>query len=337
MFRLTFRLSKKFYLMATLRAIVNAFKSLIAVYGLGLIIIALTNKDFLIAMYYAMGIAVAEMLIRFFEITFETSTLVMHFDMVVKIKQHIADKLMKVEFNYLENPKYLTAADQARFAVDNYQDVHSFLFSVMFILEQFFTIASLLTLIVIFKPIIIIIIVFSAAVHFWVSKVSQVKQKDLYKELGPVNRKLTYYEKAVQDPRYQKDYRIYPLGDLIYKRYSKFLDETCDYLIYFNKVTGRFQTYFSFLNFAQVILIYLIIGTSAVLNGTGVAEYVILTASALRVSTAIDIFIQRISQARNSTIRLSPVFQVLDMEDAITLSSKGVICQPFESLTFKNV
>lgn len=337
LFKLSFSLSKKFYLFSALRAITNALKSLVGVYGLSLLISALTGGDFIIALYYAGGILGAEVLLRLAEIVFQTQIELVRTDMINKLKIHIADKLMHVEFRYLEDPKYLTSADKAKFAVDNFQALHNFLDNMIDLINQFFIICSLGTIIVMFKPIVLLAVAGSLIIHFIVSKFASQKQIAFYEELGPVNRKFGYFARVAEDVKYQKDFRIYPLGELTYKKYDQFLDQTCQYMVDFYKIIAKFQIYYIIITLLQILAIYLIVGISSITEALGVATYILLTASTLRATNAIDNFASRIIQIRRNVQMLKPVFEVLDMEDSITFSEDGFFCEPLQSIRFDHV
>ncbi len=337
LFRLTFKLSKKFYVLALIRAIIQTIKTLVGVYSLSLIVKSLINGDINTAMYYAAAIVGIEVLVRFLEITLQTHSEIALFEILAKLKIHISSKLMSVEFKYLEDSKYLETVDKAKAAVTIFNSHQEFLTCIEEILHQFLTLCSLLTLIIIFKPIVIIVILIGTAIRFYLTGLASKKQNKLYEELGPVNRKLSYFDTAVQDERYQKDYRLYPLGNMIYNKFNKFLDETCNYLVYFYKVLGNNQIYFSIVNSIQVVIIYLILGPSSITDGLGVATYILLTASAFSVANAINVFVERFSELRRHTITLKPVLEIINMKDAINSSSGGLNCEPLESLRFKNV
>lgn len=314
-----------------------AMKTLVAVYGLSMIITGLLSGDINLAIQYAAIIVGFEVILRFLEITLDARIEIQHDQLEYKVKTHIAQKLMNVEYKYLEQPEYLDSADKARFAIDNFQALNSFLRESIELITQFVTVCSLITLIVFFNPIILILIAIGVAAHFIASQKASKKQVALYKELGPVNRKFNYYSNVIRDSRYQKDFRIYPLRDLLYNRFSEFLDVTCQYIIYFHDYLGRFQNYYMIINYIQIVLIYSFVAYISITQSLGVGAYVLLTASAMRVATAIDGFAARFIQIRRNILLLQPVFEVLEMDDGITVSSEGMECEPLQSLEFKNV
>lgn len=335
--KLTFKLSKKFYILSLINAIVVSMKTIVGVYGLSLIITSLVNNDMQVAFIYAGIIVSAEVLLRFFEITLTTYTEIAHDKLEHKVKAYMVDKLMNVEYKYLEKPEYLDSVSKAKFAVDSFDALNIFLRHTIELITQFIIICSLITLILVFNPLIIVLILVGVTVHFIVGQVSSKKQQEYYKKLGPVNRRYNYYSKVATETSYQKDFRIYPLGELMNQRFNHFLDKTCNNIIDYEKTVGRFQIYYMFINYIQIVIIYGFIGYISVTQNLGVGTYILLTASAMKVSAAIDGFASRTIQLRQKVILLDSIFEVLDKKDSITKSSEGHLCEVFNKLEFRNV
>ncbi|PAT01120.1 hypothetical protein CI105_08295 [Candidatus Izimaplasma bacterium ZiA1] len=337
LFKLTFKLSKRFYVLSFINALVMASKALVGVYGLSLIITSLTKSDMNTALMYAAIIVGFEVVLRFLEITLSAYTEIAHDQLEHKVRAHMVQKVMNVEFKYLENPDYLDAVDKAKFAIDSFDALNIFLRHMIELITQFIIICSLITLIIFFNPIIIILILVGVSIHFIVGQISSKKQKEYYKEVGSTNRKYNYYSNVVTETNYQKDFRIYPLGELMNKRFNHFLDDTCQRIINYKKTIGRFQMYYMVINYMQIIAIYGFVAYIAITQDLGVGTYILLTASAMKVSSAIDGFASRLIQIRQNVILLNSVFEVLDKEDGITTSHEGVECAKFKTLEFKNV
>ncbi len=334
---LTFKLSKSFYMLSLTKALVMAGKAIVGVYGLSLIITSLVNGDMDVAFLYALGIVIVEVLLRFLDITLSTYIEISHDRLENKVRAYLVDKLMNVEFKYLEKPEYLDSVDKARFAIDGFDALNVFLRHTIDLITQFIIICSLITLILVFNKLIIVLILVGVSIHFIVGQISSKKQKEYYKKLGTTNRRYNYYSDVVTKTTYQKDFRLYPLGDLMLSRFNGFLDDTCNEIIKYKKNMGRFQVYFMIINYIQIIAIYGFVGYISITQNMGVGTYILLTASAMKVSGAIDGFASRLIQIRQNVVLLNPIFDVLDVEDDITKSQGELQCDPFETIEFKDV
>ncbi|XFA98107.1 ABC transporter ATP-binding protein [Candidatus Izemoplasma sp. B36] len=336
--KLTSKYSKGFYVYSLLRSIVLATKAFVGVYGLSLIIQGLASGSYDEAFMYICFVIVAEMIIKFFEVILLAKVNYGRSDILYKTKGNITRKAMDIEFENLENPDFLQTVNKSIFAIDNFGSLNRFLDGIIEMVGNFIILVSLITIIVLFNPIILAIIGFTILVQLLFNKKSIQMQNEIVKELGPLNRRLAYFTQVVQDPRYQKDFRLYKnTGDLIYGKMNEFLAKTNGFLVKFQTTNGKYQMYRVIVNYFQITAIYLLVGYMSVTQNLGIASYVLLTASAIRVATAINEFARSIFTIRESIQRLKPTLEILGKEDSQTIYQSGDICEPFKSLRFDNV
>lgn len=337
LFALTFKLSKRFYLFSFTKALSMAAKAVVGVYGLSLIITKLAEGDLRLSLLYAGAIVIIEVIIRFLELTLTTFTEIENDKVQNAVKILIAEKLMKVEFKYLEDPEYLDSADKAKYAIEDFDALNVVMKNSVDLFTQFITICSLLTLIILFNPIILAIIFVSVSIHFMTSRIAAKKQTEMYQNLGPISRRNRYFSGVINDVKYQKDFRIYPLGDLVFKQFNYFLSKNCNNFVNYYKNMGKFQIAYTVINYLQIFGIYSFVAYISITQNLGIGSYILLTASAIKAASSIDLFTNRLIEMKRNIILLEPVFEVLDMEDRITLSKQGILCEPFHKLEFKNI
>ncbi|XFA99650.1 ABC transporter ATP-binding protein [Candidatus Izemoplasma sp. B36] len=337
MFLLTLKLSKKFYIFSLIKAIIMAGKAVLGVYGLALIITQLANGNIIDAMIYAAVIVVAEVILRYLELSLTTYTEIENDKVQNEVTVLISEKLMNVEYKYLEDPTYLDTSDKAKFAVEDFDALNIVMKNSVNLLTYFITICSLITVIILFNPIILIIIFISVTLHFFVSRKANKKQAIMHKNIGPISRRNRYYSGVINDVKYQKDFRMYPISKLIYESFYHYLSETKKiYKKYFNYM-GNFEMIYIVINYLQIFAIYSFVAYISITQNLGVGAYILLTASAMRVASTIDQFTNCFIDIKRNIILLKPVFEILDMEDSITISTNGLVCKSLESLEFKNV
>jgi ABC-type multidrug transport system fused ATPase/permease subunit len=335
--KITFHLSKKFYILSIFRAVVLTLKTFIGVYGLSLIVRGLVDGDYNQALLYAIIVVSIEALLRLLEITLNTYVEIQRQELLRKVKVFLSQKLMQVEFRYLEDPKYLDTADKAKFAIDNFQALHNFLDNIISMIQNFVTMITLVSVILLFNSSIILVIIVSVVLFFMISKYSSKEQVQLYNKLGPNNRRFGYFNDAVTNVRFQKDYLMYPLRPMIFKKFNKFLDETCDYMVGFYKVISKYQTMYRILTATQITIIYGLIGYFSIINNYGVSNYIFLTAAAMQASTSINMFASRFVRIRENTQLLAPVVEIVEMRENSLLTQGNQQCEPLKSLRFQNV
>lgn len=335
--KLTFHLSKKFYLLCFISAIVLTGSTFIGVYGLSVIIESLINGDITYSFRVAIIILSVEVILRFLDLTLETNITLERDRLKRKVKVYLANQLMQSEFRYIEDPSYLDTADKARFAIDNFSALNGFLFNVIFAIQNLVTMCSLITIIVLLNPIILSVLFVSVIIFLIISKFSAKEQIELYNKLGPNNRRFGYFLSTVTDARYQKDFYMYPLRAMMYRKLNQFLDDTCDYINHFYRVIGKYQVFYKILSSIQITFIYLLIAYTSITANLGVSHYIFLTAAAIKASSAINQFVSRFVRVRENIQLLQPLVDIMDMEQTTTTSEGKIHCEPLKSLRFDHV
>ncbi|MBN2605476.1 MAG: ABC transporter ATP-binding protein [Bacilli bacterium] len=337
LYKLTFSLSKSFYIFAILRALAQTAKAFVGVYGLKLIIDSLLKADYNQALI-SVGIVISlEIICHMLFLTFDISLINRTEYLIRRVKEHLSKKLMNTEFKYLEDPKYLDIADKSIFAIENFGALDNYLNATIELFSNFLIVLTLLSILIYFNPLILIIITIAVLFNRIILKRSSKKQIKKFDELGPINRKYTYYSRAVSDIKYAKEFAFYPLSDLIYENSITYLEETSKFMTKFYLIIAKYQSYATIVNSLQVALLYLAIGYLSISQGFGISSYVFVTTSAIKVSSSVNLFINGFVRIRENTQLLAPIIEVDSFEDAITRSNEGILAEPLHSLEFKNV
>ena len=92
------------------------------------------------------------------------------------------------------------------------------------------------------------------------SRFSSKHQVLLSQKLGPINRKFNYYQVIVSDVTSAKDFSVYPLSDLMFDKYSRFLKETNKVWINFYLKNALYRSLFVIISVIQIVAIYSLVG-----------------------------------------------------------------------------
>lgn len=140
----------------------------------------------------------------------------------------MSEKVMNLEYSYLENPTYLDLKERAVFAINN-QSAISQLVSIVFqTLTQLLTMTGLLAILATLGPVLIVVLVVGTLLMLWIySGVSKV-QMEVMQEIIPINRRYGYYLNLGIDKGAQKDIRLYDMSGMITGRTMEFAGDTCD-------------------------------------------------------------------------------------------------------------
>lgn len=140
----------------------------------------------------------------------------------------MSEKVMNLEYSYLENPTYLDLKERAVFAINNQGAISQMVTVVFQTLSQALTMAGLLAILATLGPVLILILIVGTLLMLWIySGVSKMQMK-VMQEIVPINRRYGYYMDMATDKVTQKDIRLYKMSDMITGRIMQFSKDTCD-------------------------------------------------------------------------------------------------------------
>ena len=151
----------------------------------------------------------------------------------------MAEKVMNLEYSYLENPTYLDLKERAVFAINNQGAISQMVTVVFQTLSQALTMAGLITILATLGPVLILVLIVGTLLMLWIySSVSKIQMK-VMQEIVPINRRYGYYMDTATDKVTQKDIRLYNMSDMITGRIMQFSKDTCDEFDKMQVKTGK--------------------------------------------------------------------------------------------------
>lgn len=140
----------------------------------------------------------------------------------------MSEKIMNLEYSYLENPKYLDLKERAVFAVQNQGSISNMIYAVSETLSMSLTIAGLVVILATLGPVLILVIVCGIVLMLLIYKSVSKYQMKVMQEIIPINRRFGYYMNLGESKEVQKDIRLYNMEKMITDRVMDFSNETCD-------------------------------------------------------------------------------------------------------------
>ena len=141
----------------------------------------------------------------------------------------MSEKIMNLEYSYLENPTYLDLKERAVFAINNQDAIANCIKIMADVLSMGLTLTGLLAILMTLGPVLIVVLVIGIVMVLYIySRVSK-EQMELMQEIVPINRRFSYYcfDLAFSKDA-QKDIRLYNMEKMITDRMLKFSSDTCD-------------------------------------------------------------------------------------------------------------
>lgn len=140
----------------------------------------------------------------------------------------MSEKIMNLEYSYLENPTYLDLKERAVFAISNQNAIANLIYFIAELLSNVMTLVGLITILITLGPVLMIVLAISIVLVLLIySRVSKV-QMDVMQEVIPVNRRFGYYFNLGIGKEAQKDIRLYGMEPMVTQRIVKFSNDTCD-------------------------------------------------------------------------------------------------------------
>ncbi len=151
----------------------------------------------------------------------------------------LSEKIMNLEYSYLENPAYLDLKERAVFAIQNQNAIANAVSATFDVIGQGLTMAGMLVILATLGPILILVLIVAILINLWIYSGISKYQMWIMQEVVPINRKYGYYLSLATEKEVQKDVRLYGMSDMITNRIMEFSGDTCDMFEQMHKKTGK--------------------------------------------------------------------------------------------------
>lgn len=221
MYRLIWKIDKKYILLFPVNIIINAVSPLILVIIPKLIIDEITNERRFIVMLSLVGILIASNLVlRFIHVIYETYHTKKSDDIKNELYLMLQEKAMKMDFEYLENPKILDSLQKANEIISpskaGYMDFRAIIYSFNSIVSNLLTISGFIVIISSLSWILFLAIFIVVLINFFLNSYVKNKEYEVWKlGLIPITRKLGYLQDVSTNNAYAKEIRINNLSTWI--------------------------------------------------------------------------------------------------------------------------
>lgn len=226
-----------------------------------------------------------------------------------KMNLEMAEKIMKVEFSYLENPYYLDLKERAVFACINQQPMARLINSLALLLKNAFTIIGLGAIMFSLSWILVIILVITIVIGLFMYFSFMKYQVDFFQQIIPVNRKYGYYAGLCFNDKLQKDVRLYNMNKMMTDRVRKYSLEINDWFCGYYEKQGRFMGVNGMINDLQAAIAYGYVGLRVISDALG--SKISLGSFTMYVSAAIS-FAKETSDFGINVVTMTQMLKYLD-------------------------
>lgn len=250
----------------------------------------------------------------------------------------LAKKAMDLSYENIENPHTIDLKEKANAAI-RMGSIHNFLWCLREIITSLSTMLATALIIINFSP---YLVAFSIGISLLII-VTSIKESAFTRkfdlEIVDVNRRFSYYFSLIGGPHYQKEIRVYELGDLINAKVKNYLDKM---LNQFNKRYAYEANMGAIKIFLETILrfisyTYVAMRTLSASYGPQITfgEFSLIISANENFMKAFQAMFTETGDFILSLANLLPLYDFMNLEsdDKRKLKKAG----DFESLEFRNV
>ena len=341
-FSLAFHISPSYFVFLIISTLVNSGQILINVILPKFLIDELIgDKNPTRLIYLGLSIVAANL---FFALLSNTTKRIMDVKNIYvrdKMSQAMANKIMNVEYSYLENPYYLDLKERAVFALNSQSSMEQLINNVALFLKSFVTVAGLAALMITLSWILVVLLVLVVAISIFIYKFFMNYQMNFFQEIIPVNRKYGYYVGIGFNDKPQKDIRLFGMNKMLTDRVTMYNEEINTWFSAYYKKQGFFLGLYGVMNDLQAALAYGYVALRVLTNTLG--PRIGLGSFTMYVNAAIN-FSRSTTELGNSLIDIVQTLGYLDpFMEFMSLPNEGkaggnvIFNGNIDSIEFRNV
>lgn len=152
--------------------------------------------------------------------------------------EKLGERIMNLEYSYLENTYYLDLKERAIFAVQNQSAIVAIITLIANTVQGVITLAGLMVILFTLGPVLMTAIAIGVVLMILIVKAASGTMVALMHRIIPINRIFGYYAGVAADKPAQKDLRLYHMDKLVTEKIRQSNETTCDEFDVANRKMG---------------------------------------------------------------------------------------------------
>lgn len=152
--------------------------------------------------------------------------------------EKLGERIMNLEYSYLENTYYLDLKERAIFAVQNQSAIVAIITLIANTVQGVITLAGLMVILFTLGPVLMTAIAIGIVLMILIVKAASGTMVALMNRIIPINRIFGYYAGVAADKPAQKDLRLYHMDKLVTEKIRQSNETTCDEFDVANRKMG---------------------------------------------------------------------------------------------------
>lgn len=253
----------------------------------------------------------------------------------------MSEKIMNLEYSYLENPTYLDLKERAVFAIQNQNAIANMIRMVTDVFSKGLTLVGLLSILITLGPVLIVALVVGIVLMLLIYSRISKEQADLMQEIVPINRRFGYYLNLSTEKEVQKDIRLYDMEEMITDRIVEYANNTCDYFEKIQIKMGKALGQMSAVSEGVAAISYGYVGIRTLTTTFGpllsLGELTMYVSAAINFSTMVSSFGEAIVNMLQFLQFLDPYMEFMSLAEETKQSGKIPFEGDVETVEFRDV
>lgn len=253
----------------------------------------------------------------------------------------MSEKIMNLEYSYLENPYYLDLKERAVFTVQNQNVISNLIIAMSELLSRGATLVGLVTILISLGPVLLIVLLIGIGLMILAYAGVSKYQTEAMQETIPINRRFGYYFNLAFDKEVQKDSRLYQMEPMVTERVVDFSNDTCDLFekmqIRFGKAMGQMAA----IGEGIAAFSYGYVGLRTLGTTLGpqlsIGALTMYVSAAINFSSMVTLFGQSVVALMQFLNWLDPYMEFMSLAEETKSTGKMLFEGDVETLEFRNV
>ena len=253
----------------------------------------------------------------------------------------MAEKIMKLEYSYLEDPYYLDLKEKAVFAVSNQNAISRLIISLADVVKYAVTLIGLVAILATLGPVLLAVLAVGIAVMLLLYRNMSKYVVMMTNEIVPINRKFGYYLDLQMEKQYQKDIRLYDMGHMITDRAAGFTEETFELFDQMYSQQGKTMGGIKVVNDFIAAFCYAYVGIRTISDVFGrrisIGDLTMYVAAAINFTDVVVHFGESLIGMMQVLAFLEPYMEFMALKEETAQSGKEPFTGPVETVEFSHV
>ncbi|HOD93718.1 MAG TPA: ABC transporter ATP-binding protein, partial [Clostridia bacterium] len=293
-------------------------------------------KDSSVLVIWILVIVLSNVTFTFLKKTLKRLLDVQEKDLFWQIERAFSDKIMSIEYRYLEDPYYLDLKERATFAMRNQSSLSRLINMAITFINQSVTVVGLVVLILNLSWILVISLIFTVFILIFIQARFSKYQLKFFSELIPVNRRYGYYVNLTFDKTIHKDSRLFNMTGMFTDIIVKYNIEINKWFSKFYRKIGLYIGLFQVVVVLQTILAYGFVGAWTLGGQISIGDLTMYVSAAVGFSSAVITLGESIISILQVLGYLEPFMELMEIPVLAQSEGKEKI-NVIESIEFSKV